>query len=141
MNKALIIGNLTADPETKTTQSGKFVCNFTVAVNRRVTRDGNPQADYFRVAAWDNLAEICQKYLAKGKKVFVSGTVGAHAYNDNNGNLMASLEISASEVEFLSPKGETQESAQQEAPAQYPQIATATAPAMTEVDLGDDLPF
>lgn len=141
MNKTMIIGNLTADPETKTTQSGKFVCNFTVAVNRRVGKDGKPQADYFRVAAWDNLAEICQKYLAKGKKVFVSGTVGAHAYNDNNGNLRASLELSASEVEFLSPKGETQENATQTAPAQAAYTATSTTPVMTIVDPGDDLPF
>ena len=76
MNKLTIIGNLTRDPELRTTATGVNVCSFTVAVNRRNRRDdqnGQPEADFFRVTAWRQLADICSKYLAKGRKVCVSG--------------------------------------------------------------------
>lgn len=118
MNQLTIIGNLTADPQTRTTSSGKNVCNFTVAVNRR-QRDENGEnvADFFRVAAWGKLGESCMKYLAKGKKVCVVGQVSVHAYNDNEGNPKGSLEVFANDVEFLSPAGEsTQTTAEQPAP-------------------------
>lgn len=68
MNKLIIIGNLTRDPELRTTQDGTAVCNFTVAVNRKVRTDGHPEADYFRVTAWRTLGENCAKYLSKGKR-------------------------------------------------------------------------
>ena len=107
MNHLVIIGNLTKDPETRVTQDGKKVCNFTVAVNRRQKdRNGNDIADFFRVSAWNGLAETCQKYLAKGRKVGVSGRVSAHAYMTNDGNPAANLEILANDVEFLSSKNE-----------------------------------
>ena len=70
MNKLFIVGNLTRDPELRTTSSGISVCSFTVAVNRRrsSTAAGQPEADFFRVSAWRALGENCQKYLAKGRK-------------------------------------------------------------------------
>ena len=72
MNRLTIIGNLTRDPEQRTTPSGATVCSFTVAVNRRGRRDAQnnqPEADFFRVSAWNQLADICQKYLAKGNSL------------------------------------------------------------------------
>lgn len=104
MNKLTIIGNLTRDPETRTTQSGKNVCTFTVAVNKR-NRDQEP--DYFRVSAWSKLGESCQNYLAKGRKVCVVGQVSVNAYTANNGENRASLEVFAEDVEFLSAKGDS----------------------------------
>lgn len=71
MNRLTIIGNLTRDPELRTTQDGKNVCTFTVAVNRR----GREGADYFRVSAWNAMGENCHKYLAKGRKAAVCGAV------------------------------------------------------------------
>ena len=74
----MIIGNLTRDPELRTTQNGKTVCSFSVAVNRRGRRDaqGNqPEADFFRVTAWRALGENCAKFLSKGRKVAVTGSV------------------------------------------------------------------
>lgn len=97
-----IIGNLTKDPETRTAPSGNTVCNFTVAVNRR--KKEQQETDFFRVSAWGKLGESCQKYLAKGRKVCVIGTVSAHAYTTQEGTAMASLDVMAGEVEFLSPK-------------------------------------
>ena len=76
MNKLTIIGNLTRDPESRTTENEKTVCNFTVAVNRRRTQQNQqPEADFFRVAAWGKLGESCQKFLTKGRKVCVVGPV------------------------------------------------------------------
>ena len=101
MNKITIIGNLTKDPETHTTQSGVSVCSFTVAVNRKKVSD--PQTDFFRVNAWRQLGDVCAKYLSKGRKVAVVGELQARMYETNNGKQM-SLDINADEVEFLSAK-------------------------------------
>ena len=107
MNKAYIIGNLTADPELRTTTSGKNVCSFTVAVNRR----NREETDFFRVTAWDALGENCNKFLTKGRKVAVVGSVSVHAYQTKNGDHAASLELTAQEVEFLSTPAERAENA------------------------------
>lgn len=111
MNSLHIIGNLTRDPETRTTQSGSTVCSFTVAVNRRKKVQGQPDADFFRVSAWNQLGENCQKYLAKGRKVSVVGSVSVHAYSMQDGKPGASLEVMANDVEFLSSKGEAESNA------------------------------
>lgn len=107
MNKLTIIGNLTRDPELRTTSSGTNVCDFTVAVNRRETdSNGNQLADFFRVSAWRQLGENCAKFLAKGRKVCVVGPVSVRTYTNNNGETKASMEITAQDVEFLSPKAD-----------------------------------
>ena len=108
MNRITIIGNLTDDPELRTTPNGKSVCNFTVAVNRRNKIEGQPDADFFRVAAWNQLGEVCGKHLAKGKKVAVVGSVSLRTYQGSDGKQRANIEIMATEMEFLSPKGEPQ---------------------------------
>lgn len=105
MNKLIIIGNLTRDPDMATTPSGKAVCTFNVAVNRRSGGD-HPEATYFRVTAWEQLAERCAQYLSKGKKVCCVGSVGAHAYTTNQGEIRAALEMQAREVEFLTPRAD-----------------------------------
>ena len=104
MNKLMIIGNVSNIPEQRTTPAGKTVCNFNVAVNRRKKVEGQPDADFFRVSAWGDLGDVCQKFVNKGKKVCVVGSVGVHVYTDNKGEAKANLEVLASEVEFLSPK-------------------------------------
>ncbi len=105
MNKTIIIGNLTRNPELRATQDGTMVCNFTVAVNRRA-RGSQQEADFFRVTAWRMLGENCAKYLAKGRKVAVIGPVCARAYTGNDGQIHATLELTADGVEFLTPRGE-----------------------------------
>ena len=128
MNRCFIIGNLTRDPETRVTQSGSSVCSFTVAVNRRGKSD---DADFFRVSAWNKLAETCQQYLSKGRKVAVTGPVSVSTYTGQDGKAYANLEVMAQDVEFLTPKGEQQ---------------AAQAPAAQANDgyqevTDDDLPF
>lgn len=105
MNKLTIIGNLTRDPELRTTSAGINVCSFTVAVNRKKTKNNQqPEADFFRVTAWRERGEICAKYLAKGRKVCVMGPVSVTTYQNNKGETVAQLEVTADEVEFLSSK-------------------------------------
>ena len=139
MNKLTIIGNLTRDPELRTTSTGLNVCSFTVAVNRRRSANSNqPEADFFRVTAWRQLGENCQRYLAKGRKVAVVGAVSVSTYTGNDGTTRASLEVTADDVEFLSSRNEDAGYA----PAAPSQPAPA-APAMNgfeEVD-DEDLPF
>lgn len=103
MNKLTIIGNLTRGPETRVTQSGSSVCSFTVAVNRRGQDD---KTDFFRVSAWNKTGDTCQKYLAKGRKVAVTGPVSVSTYTGQDGKTYANLEVMAQDVEFLTPKGE-----------------------------------
>ena len=113
MNKLIIIGNLTRDPDLRYTAQQIAVCDFTVAVNDRKGCE-NAQATFFRVTVWRQLGEICAKYLGKGKKVFVSGPVSVRTYQSQNGETRASLEVTADDVEFLSPKdGETAAAAPQ----------------------------
>ena len=104
MNKLTIIGNLTRDPELRVTSQGISVCSFTVAVNRRNAKEGQPDADFFRVTAWRQLGENCGKFLAKGRKVAVVGMVSVSTYQANDGSTRAQMEVTADDVEFLSPK-------------------------------------
>ena len=104
MNKAIIIGNLTKNPELRTTQSGISICTFRVAVSRPHKRD---ETDYLNVVTWRGLAENCAKYLAKGRKVAVIGSIQTRDYDASDGTKRYITEIVADDVEFLSPKNET----------------------------------
>ena len=137
MNRLFIIGNLTRDPESRTTQSGKQVCSFTVAVNRRQSANaGQPEADYFRVSAWNELGQNCARYLAKGRKVAVLGSVSVSTYQGNDGQTRANMDVLAQEVEFLTPRENTSsgagaspvKAAQQAAPAGYVQVEDEDLP-------------
>ena len=86
--------------------TGKSVCNFTVAANRKKKIEGQPEADFFRVSAWDQLGENCGKYLAKGRKVAVVGSVSVRTYDTQSGEHRASMEVQAQEVEFLSSRND-----------------------------------
>jgi len=141
MNRLTIIGNLTRDPEQRTTPSGSTVCSFTVAVNRRGRRDaqnGQPEADFFRVSAWNQLGENCAKFLAKGRKVAVVGSVSVHTYQGNDGQTRASLEVMANDVEFLSSRNDADSEGGYAAPAASP--AEPVSGGFTAVET-DELPF
>lgn len=101
MNLHVIIGNLVRDPETGTTNGGVNWCTFTVAVNRRNKKEGQPEADFIRVTAWRGLADNCAKWLKKGRKVCVTGESEAHAWMGQDGGARAQIELTARDVEFL----------------------------------------
>ena len=105
MNKIILIGNLTRDPELRSTANGTTVCSFTIAVNRRFApQGGEREADFFRINAWRQLGETCSRFLSKGRKVAVVGELQARTYEAKDGTTRMSLDVSADEVEFLSPK-------------------------------------
>lgn len=142
MNKLTIIGNLTRDPELRTTPNGIAVCSFTIAVNRRRSQasNGQPEADFFRVSAWRQLGENCQKYLAKGRKVCVVGPVSVQTYQGNDGQTRASLEVTAEDVEFLSSRNDDGQAGSYSAPSESNQAPSAQPSGFIQVD-EDDLPF
>ena len=105
MNQYTIIGNLTRDPETGTTQGGVNWCRFTVAVRKKRPKEGEKDADYIQVTAWRGLGDTCAKYLAKGRKVCVIGEPKAGAWIGKDGSAKGQIEITADEVEFLSSGG------------------------------------
>jgi len=144
MNKLFIIGNLTRDPELRTTAAGDSVCSFSVAVNRRGRRDnqgGQPEADFFRVTAWRALGENCSKFLSKGRKVAVTGSVRVSTYQAQDGTTRASLEVQADDVEFLSPRGEGEGASSGYAPAAPAAPASEPASAGFTAVETDELPF
>ncbi len=145
MNKLTIIGNLTRDPELRTTSTGSTVCTFTVAVNRRrrATQNTNqPEADFFRVSAWNQLGENCQRYLSKGRKVAVVGAVSVNSYEAKDGSgTRFTLDVMADDVEFLSPRGEDGAPAYSNpAPVQSAPAAAPSSTGFSEI-IDDDLPF
>jgi single-strand DNA-binding protein len=109
MNKCIIIGNLTKQPELSTTSNGVSVCKFSVAVNRPFKNEGENSVDFFNVTAWRGLADNCGKWLDKGRKVCVVGSIQFRTYTDNNGNTRYTSDLMAESVEFLSSSANTEE--------------------------------
>lgn len=105
MNKAILIGNLTRDPEVRTTPSGVNVCSFSIAVNRRrANQQGERETDFFNIIAWRGLGDLCGKYLSKGRKVCVTGEIQNRSYDGKDGTKRYVTEIIADDVEFLTPR-------------------------------------
>ena len=107
LNKVMIIGNLGKDPEMKYTPSGKAITTFSVAVGR-VSRspegENRDETEWFRVVAWDKLAETCNQFLHKGSKVYIEGRLQTRSWKDNNGQDQKMVEIVASEMMMLDPR-------------------------------------
>lgn len=134
MNKAILIGRLTKNIELKYTQSGKAVTNFTVAVNRKYSKD---ETDFITVVAWEKKAEFASQYFRKGDPIQVIGRIETRSYQDKNGNDRTAVEVVVDEVDFVEgyKRSESRPSAPVErqsgsAPLEYEDI----------VD-DDDLPF
>ena len=142
MNKAILIGNLTRDPETMTTSSGITKCNFTVAVQRRFANaQGVREADFIPVVCWRQTAELCARYLSKGRKVAVEGSIQTRSYDAQDGTKRYVTEIIADNVEFVGSRDEgSRGDYAPAAPAPAPRQAAPAAGGFTEVD-DDELPF
>lgn len=106
MNKAILIGNLTKDPEISTTTSGISVCNFTLAISRKYANaQGEREADFINIIAWRNTGEFVHKYFRKGQKMAVVGTIQTRNYENQEGKKVYVTEVVADEVEFVERKG------------------------------------
>ena len=103
MNKSILIGRLTKDPEVRYTQSGTAVCTFTLAVDRKFAKkdSGQPTADFIPIVTWRKLADICGNNLVKGRRISVEGRIQVRSYDAQDGSKRYVTEIVADEVEFL----------------------------------------
>jgi len=107
MNKIMLIGNLGRDPEMNYTPNGTAIAKFSLAVNRvtkSATGERQEETEWFYIVAWQQLAERCSTYLKKGQKVFIEGRLATRKYTDKNGVERTSVEVIASDMEFLTPK-------------------------------------
>jgi len=149
LNKAMLIGNLGADPETRYMQDGTCVCNIRIATTERFKdRNGERQdrTEWHRVVLWGKLGEIANQYLHKGSQVYIEGKIETRKWQDRDGNDRYSTDIRAREMKMLGGKGEgapprsstPAEKPAQSAPADDP---FADAPAFNDVPVDDDIPF
>ena len=108
MNKALLVGRLTRDPELRHTQTGRAVCQISVAINRPFSnQDGQREADFINVVVWDKQAENLAKYVRKGSQVAVEGRIQTRNYDNNEGKKVYVTEVVAQSVQFLDSKSST----------------------------------
>lgn len=144
MNKAILIGNLTRDPEMRTTNGGVSVCTFTIAVNRRfANQQGVREADFINIVVWRQLADLCGRYLAKGRKVAVIGSIQTRTYDAQDGSKRYVTEVVADEVEFLSGANEGGRPTRSDdipLPPEPADNGMSRSAGMQEVD-DDELPF
>lgn len=143
MNKILIIGNLGSDPEMRYTPNGNPVTSFTVATNRRYkASDGEnrEETEWFRISAWNRLAETCNQYLQRGSKVYVEGRLSSRTYVGNDGETRVSLDVNASEVRFIDSRGANASSEGGSIPDST--RSSSTSPSIEgEGEIEDDLPW
>ena len=134
MNKVYLIGNLTRDPELSETATGVSFCRFAIAVNRTfVNAEGNRDADFFNITVWRTQAENCGKFLKKGSKVAIVGSLQNRTYDDKDGIKRTVTDIVANEVEFLS-SGRSDEEGEV-------RPVKKERPSLEPIDGDDDLPF
>ena len=151
LNKVFLLGNLTADPELRTTPSGKSVCRFRIATNRvwtdRQSGEKKQSTEYHSIVAWDKLANIVGQYLTKGRSVFVEGRLTTRSWEDTSGNKHFRTEIIAENVQ-LGPRGTFNQTDQT---SQTPKAPSQNPPSQEEEEIpiveesedinAEDIPF
>jgi single-strand DNA-binding protein len=148
-NKVILIGNMTADPELKQTQTGTSVCSFSIAVNRRFSKNEQGQTvDFINIVAWRQSADFVCRYFKKGNPILVCGQLQTRTWTDNQGQKRYATEVVADEVSFVAPSGAgTPGGAAPQgdvyAPAAYgaPAFNTAGSANFEEIPSDESLPF
>ena len=149
LNKVVLAGRMTADPELKQTPSGVSVLSFTIAVNRsyvsKNSDQGERQADFINVVAWRNTAEFISKYFRKGSAICVSGSIQTRSWQDQQGQRRYATEVVADEATFVESRSESasQSSYTPDAYTQAPSFSSnpGSAPNFEDHNTDDDLPF
>ena len=146
LNCVTLMGRLTADPEVRTTTTGKSVCTFSIAVDRSFARAGEQrQTDFINIVAWENQANFISRYFSKGSMIAIQGSIQTRAYEDKNGNKRTAFEVIAREVSFCGSKAETGTGSYNPAPAvpsaPAPSYQTAAPGDFEEITDDEDLPF
>jgi single-strand DNA-binding protein len=107
-NKVILMGRLTADPELKQSASGVAVTSFSLAVDRRLSKDGERKCDFITIVAWRQTAEFICKYFRKGSAILVCGELQTRSWEDGNGQKRYATEVVASEVSFCEAKRDSE---------------------------------
>lgn len=141
-NKVILGGRLTADIELKQTQSGVPVAQFTLAVNRRYSKEGEqPQADFINCQAWRNTAEFIAKYFRKGSSLCVVGQIQTRTWEDQQGNKRYATDVLVDEASFVDSKNDSQGTKTANTGNYVPEAYTTPQSANFEDVQDDDLPF
>ena len=148
MNKVLLLGRLTRDPEIRTAagESGTTIARFTLAVNRRFHRDGEAAADFINCVSFGKTAEFIEKYISKGRQICVSGRIQTGSYTNRDGQRIYTTEVVVEEVDFADSRRDAADAADAPADAAgaMPAPQAAAAPADTGMDgfaVDEDIPF
>lgn len=137
MNKVILMGRLTRDPEVRYTQNNNTcVCSFSLAVNRRFKQEGQPDADFINIVAWGKTGEFCSKYFTKGQQVAVVGRLQTRSYDNKEGKKVSVTEVIAEETYFADSKKDSLESFE----AGFKPTAPAELGYLTPAD-DEELPF
>lgn len=109
MNIVIMVGRLTKDPEIRYSQQGKAVCNFSIAVDRRIKREGDNNTDFFNCVCFGKTAEFVEKYFSTGKRIAIEGNIQNDSFTGRDGTKKTSVKIVCDNVEFADGKGEAKE--------------------------------
>ena len=139
LNKVILVGRMTADPELKQTQNGTSVTSFTVAVNRKYQKDTEQTADFINCVAWKQTAEFLANHFHKGSSVCVVGSIQTRSFTTQNGEKRYATEVIADEVRFVDSKSDN--TSPSPAPTTYVPEAYSNGASFEEVASGDDLLF
>lgn len=138
LNNVVLIGRICSDIESRTTTSGKTVCNFRIAVDRSYSKNGNKETDFINVVCWESQATFLERYFHKGDMIAIQGSIQTRNYEDKNGNKRTAFEVLAREVSFCGGKNETSPAPVQATPTYQ---AVASAPDFEVIPDDEDLPF
>lgn len=141
-NKVILGGRLTAHPELKSTPTGVSVCQFSIAVNRKFSKEGEQQSDFFNCTAWRATAEFIAKHFGKGSSICVVGSIQTRTWTDQQGQKKYATDIVVDEASFVDSKGEAQGAESAGGSSYIPDAYTSPAkPDFEAVNADDDLPF
>ena len=142
INSVVLMGRLTADPELRTTTTGKSVCSFSIAVDRSYSKNAEErQADFINIVAWENTANFVCRYFSKGSMIAIQGQIQTRRYEDKTGAKRTAFEVVAREVSFCGSKSETGTVSRPAAPEQPPVYKNANQSDFEEITDDEDLPF
>lgn len=139
LNKVVLGGRLTRDVELKQTTSGVSVCSFSIAVNRKYAKEGEPQADFINCQAWRGTAEFISKYFRKGSSICITGSIQTRSWDDKNGQKRYETEVVADDATFVDSKNDAQTTETATPSAYIPDAYTQ--PSLEQIDTDSDLPF
>lgn len=134
LNRVVLIGRLTKDPELRFTPDGTPVTTLRLAVSRPAPKEGQPGADFFNVVVWRKLAELCSEYLGKGRLIAVEGRLRRREWKTAEGQPRSDVEVIATNIQFLDRKGETPDLKEIIGEEKEPQTPE-------ELDIDEDIPF